>query len=418
MMLSRVRGGLNRPNIGAEAKGLFSMKRIRRIVFWCHLSAGVLAGLVILIMSVTGALLAFQPQIERFADRPIRTVQPPEGDSRRLGAQTLFAKVREVRSNFEPISLTLRRDPSDAASFALGRESVLYVNPYSGEVLGEGSKSVRGFFRFVTDWHRWLGAQGESRVVTRAVTGACNTTFLVLALTGIFLWWPKTLSRQNLRSVMMFKPGLKGRARDFNWHNATGFLCAVILVLLTGTGMVLSYQWANNLLYTLTGSELPAQSRGPADRGATSGLKEVVGLDRLWSRAEEKVSRWESIAQRFPQRPGDPVVFSIREGVSWNPMATSQLTLDPASADVVKWEPYEGLSLGRRLRSWARYTHTGEAGGLPGQFIAFMASLGGGLLVWTGLSLALRRFRGLRAQVRSAEAIPSSRPREQAANAN
>ena len=39
------------------------MKRFRTIVFWIHLAAGVTAGVVILVMSVTGALLALKPQV-------------------------------------------------------------------------------------------------------------------------------------------------------------------------------------------------------------------------------------------------------------------------------------------------------------------------------------------------------------------
>src|SRR5262245_41083110 len=103
------------------------MKRFRKVIFWCHLSAGVIAGLVILIMSVTGALLAFQPQIERFADRKVRTVEPPTPEAERLGAQELFARARQSRPGVLPTSLTLQADPTAAASFSLGRESVLYV---------------------------------------------------------------------------------------------------------------------------------------------------------------------------------------------------------------------------------------------------------------------------------------------------
>lgn len=77
------------------------MKRFRKFIFWCHLTAGVISGLVILIMSVTGALLAFQPQIERFADRDARTMQPPQSEAQRLSTQALFAKVREARPDPE-----------------------------------------------------------------------------------------------------------------------------------------------------------------------------------------------------------------------------------------------------------------------------------------------------------------------------
>ena len=62
------------------------MKRLRSLLFWCHLTAGVVAGLVILIMSATGALLAFKPQIQRLVDREVRVVQPPQAGTRRLTA--------------------------------------------------------------------------------------------------------------------------------------------------------------------------------------------------------------------------------------------------------------------------------------------------------------------------------------------
>src|SRR5215212_9431297 len=167
------------------------MKRFRRIIFWCHLTTGVIGGIVILIMSVTGALLAFQPQIERFADREARAAAPPSQDAARLGAQELFAKALEARPDIKPSALIIQADPTAAAALSLGRDGSLYLNPYTGDALGESAKGVRSFFQTLTEWHRWLGASGERRATWRAVTGACNTAFLALALSGLYLWWPK-----------------------------------------------------------------------------------------------------------------------------------------------------------------------------------------------------------------------------------
>ncbi|CAN5799823.1 hypothetical protein BH23GEM5_BH23GEM5_06000 [soil metagenome] len=44
------------------------MKLFRTVLFWCHLSVGVLAGVVVLVMSVTGVLLTYQRQITAWAD--------------------------------------------------------------------------------------------------------------------------------------------------------------------------------------------------------------------------------------------------------------------------------------------------------------------------------------------------------------
>ena len=48
------------------------------------------------------------------------------------------------------------------------------------------------------------------------------------------------------------------------------------------------------------------------------------------------------------------------------------------------------------MRGWLRFAHMGELGGVTGQTLACVASVGGMFLVWTGLSLAWRRLRGWR----------------------
>ena len=79
--------------------------------------------------------------------------------------------------------------------------------------------------------------------------------------------------------------------------------------------------------------------------------------------------------------------------------------LDPVTADVVKWEPVAGQNMGRRLRARVRPLHTGEAGGLPGQAIAGLASAGGAMVAWTGIALAWRRFRAWRRPAGSSETL-------------
>jgi uncharacterized iron-regulated membrane protein len=60
---------------------------------------------------------------------------------------------------------------------------------------------------------------------------------------------------------------------------------------------------------------------------------------------------------------------------------------------------------GRRARSISRFLHTGEVLGLLGQTIAGLASLGGVVLVWTGLALTWRRFRAWRARSQEHESL-------------
>ncbi|HLM00647.1 MAG TPA: PepSY-associated TM helix domain-containing protein [Pyrinomonadaceae bacterium] len=380
------------------------MKSFRKVLFWLHLAAGVTTGVIIFIMCVTGVVLTFEAQIKDYAESGVRYVKnPSEENAQRLSPNELFTKLREAKPDAKPTGLTLKADPSASAAFALGREGALYMNPYTGEILGGDAKGVSSFFRFVTDWHRWLGASGENRAAGKAVTGFSNAAFLILAITGIYIWFPRRLAWQNFKAVLFFRRGLRGKARNFNWHNTIGFWSSLVLIVLTVTGMVISYQWAGNLVYTLTGSEVPPQQQAPPPPQQNQQNRETnivvpENLDELWTRAAQQTEGWEFITLRVPTSSDAPVVFTIREGKELNPFASSTATFNARSGELTKWESYSGGSAGRRLRSWMRFAHTGESFGIVGQTIAGLASLGGAFLVWTGLSLALRRFRNWRAK--------------------
>ncbi len=372
---------------------------LRTLVFWLHLLVGVTAGAVILFMSATGVLLAFEPQITEWLERDRRVVTPPP-DARRLPIETLLTRAGEVRPDARPTAVTIRSDPATTAIVSFGREDgALFVDPYRGTVLG-GLSPAHDALHTVVEWHRWLG----SREIGRPITGAANLAFTGLIVLGVSLWWPRRWTFEAVKAVTLFNWRLGGRARDFNWHNVVGLWCAPVLLVLTLTGLVMSYQWANNLLYALVGSPLPPAPAGPAEPrpragGAAPGGagRAPAGLDVLWARAERQAPGWVLISARMPVRPDGPVTFFIQErAASWHPSPRSQLVLDPFTAGVVRWEPFAGQTLGRRLRAWVRPLHTGEAGGVVGQAVALAASTGGGVLAWTGIALAWRRFRSWR----------------------
>jgi uncharacterized iron-regulated membrane protein len=384
------------------------MVRLRRILFWVHLAAGVAAGVVILLMSVTGTLLTFQQAVLASVERPQRVVRVP-ANPQRLDLDAILGSVRAAAPHARPASLTIEADPAAAIAVSLGAQGTMFVNPYTGDVLGTGSARARAFYRAVTNWHRWLAREGDQRATGRAITGACNTAFLVLAVTGLYLWWPRQLTWPHIAAVAVFRRGLRGKARDFNWHNVIGFWCAPVLVVLTASGMVISYPWASSLVYTLTGSPRPAAAAreqpregARADRGvrpaAAADAPDGAALERLVARAAQRLPTWETQIVRLPLRAGGPVAIAMSDGDHWNGFARSTLTFDGASGAELRWEPYAQSSLGQKARGWLRFAHTGELGGLPGEAIAGAASLGGAFLAWTGIALAVRRCAAWRAR--------------------
>jgi uncharacterized iron-regulated membrane protein len=377
---------------------------LRKIVFWLHLCAGVFAGIVVLIMSITGVALTYQKQMTEWADRSYWPAPAAPG-SPLMPIGSLIEQVLKENPAAKPSAVVFYAEAGSPAVVTAGPGRNLIVDRHTGKVAGEGSKSIRDFFSVMTTWHRYLGADATSRPVGKAITGACNLAFLFIVVSGFFLWWPRTWTRQALRSVTWFKSGVKGRARDFNWHNVFGFWTAIPLFLVVLSATVISYPWASNLVYRIAGSGPPQQN---APRPAPSGqigqregtraapppVLSLADVDTLLDKAEREVPGWRTINLRLPTAEDKEVTFVIDQGWGGQPQLRSTLTLERGSGKIARLQTFDDQNLGQRARSWLRFVHTGEFYGVAGQTVAGVASFAGVMLAITGFMLVVRRFLG------------------------
>ena len=391
------------------------MATFRSLLFWTHLVCGVAAGVVILLMSVTGVALTYEKQMLEWADARAHSWVPPSDGAMPLPVETLLAAVVAARPGAAPTGVTRRADPAAPVTVTLEGNRALLVHPYTGAVLGEPSPGLRAFFRATTNWHRWLALEGASRATGRLVTGVANLLFLFIVVSGIYLWVPRLWTRLQFTRVLWFRRGLPGKARDFNWHNVIGSWTALPLAMVIAGAVPISFPWASDFVYRLAGDTPPAPAP-PAARRADVPAAPVsfAGLDAAWAAAEAQVPEWRAISTRLGGSPDAPFTLTVDAGYGGQPQKRGTLTVDRASGAVRSWETFEALSPGRRARSWLRFAHTGEYYGLTGQTVAGLVSAGGAVLVYTGLALAWRRFMAwLRrlAEVRDRALVVSGRPR-------
>ncbi len=380
---------------------------VRKFVFWMHLAAGVVAGTVILVMSVTGVMLAYRRQIVEWAESFRST--PPSASAARLPIETLLRSMPPVPAG---AAVTVRSAADAPVAVRAGEDPPVYYDAYAGRRLGEGSAAVRHFLHQVEEWHTSLATGGEADAPGRILTGACNLAFVFMVLSGPYLWLPRKWTWPNVKAVLWFRR-TKGRARDFNWHNVIGIWCFLPLLFLTLTAVVMSYRWANDLIYRMAGSAPPAPYlSGRLIAGIPMADPSYVGINDALARAERQVGGWQSITLRLPSTPDAPLAFQIDQSDGGRPDLRYQLVLDRRTGAVRRWETFSSYSPGRRMRAWVRFTHTGEAGGWLGETIAAIASAGAAVLVWTGLALALRRFRQWRAKQKrpATQSVPQTTP--------
>ena len=75
------------------------------------------------------------------------------------------------------------------------------------------------------------------------------------------------------------------------------------------------------------------------------------------------------------------------------PEQMTTLIFDRRESRVTAVQGYDDLKPAERARMWIRFVHTGEQYGFLGSTLAGLASLAAAFLVYTGLALALRRYR-------------------------
>jgi uncharacterized iron-regulated membrane protein len=298
--------------------------------------------------------------------------------------------------------LVVRSNPSLPVAVTFGKDETLLFDPYTAESLGTGATTLRGLFKNLLAWHRWLGASEAKRAAGKAITGAANLVFLFLLLSGLVLWCPRAWNWLTLKQAVLLNPSASGKARDWNWHNVFGIWSALPLFIIIVSGIIMSYPWANKLLFQLAGSEPPAiraETEVPKKKEPKASKSAGRSLDKAFAQVEEKFAGWKTLRIRLPQGDG-LVTFLIDQG-NGRPDKKSQATFDSKSGELIKSETFANYNLGRKLRTFARFLHTGQAGGIAGQGIAVAASAGGAVLVWTGVSMALRRFRARRLRAKT-----------------
>ena len=380
---------------------------IRKVFFWAHLAAGLAVGVFVFLMSATGVLLTYESQIESWA--VARAVTAPDG-AVPLSADEMVETV--LAGGAEPgQQLVLSRNPAAPASIAVGRSSTP-LDPYTGQTLEGAGEGVEGFFRSVTSLHRWLSLSGSTEV-GGAIMDVSNLVFLFLVVSGLYLWLPPTLHWVRVKAHLFLRLKLpSAQARHYYWHHVFGIWALIPLFVIVLSGVIISYPWASRLMYAAVGEEAPVR-RGPGGGGGpaaeTEGLVlrgEAMSVAALIESAAVEAPRWRTARITLPVENAAQLQLTLDEGNGQQAGARTNFVLDRATGAIVSQQSGLAATTGARLRGWMRFAHTGQVYGIVGQTIAGLASLAAIMLVYTGISLGIRRL--VRMQRQAAKARRSA----------
>ncbi|MEO0613870.1 MAG: PepSY-associated TM helix domain-containing protein [Pseudomonadota bacterium] len=154
------------------------------MIFWTHLSAGVAAGLFILIMSATGILLAYERQIVAAAEmrhmKSLATTRsndtPASVTNAPLALPDLFDATLAMGGERPVTHLKIHNHPHTPVIVLSGRRTIGYLDR-RGNAVDEPAAGTNAFFSRVRGLHRWQTLTGKKSDIGKTITGLANLVF-------------------------------------------------------------------------------------------------------------------------------------------------------------------------------------------------------------------------------------------------
>jgi vanillate O-demethylase ferredoxin subunit len=368
----------------------------RDLVLPIHRWLALTLGLIVLASAVTGAGMAFRKELDPLVySRMLHASTCGE----RLPLDSFVARARAAhpKGQIDYIRLLDRADAPVILRFT--NRDTFYFDGCNGEVLGQQNR-YEAVFGHLEQIHRMAFFENGGWVMG---TGALT---LVLALVGggLIVWWPRRPRR--LRDVLKLNTALKGRAFELDLHRTLGAYAAIPLLLSATTGLPTAFAWVRHGVDAIAGTPVEKPPVSAPPKAAGKGKAAKISMEQAWREAQALSPRPQEALLHLANKAKAPVEIFIIGADAPHANARTYLYLDAYSGKVLKFAPYKDMGLGEKIYYWALSLHTGEVGGVFGQFLLFLGALSVPVLAYTGANSYLRRTLGRRPR-KAAEPGPS-----------
>ena len=358
-----------------------------------HLIFGLIIGLVVSAVGISGSILTFREEIEHalyqptvFASSPATSLQTSyekasaisEAEKRRIAVIVLPA------SQTAPIEFvtSLR----GARSLKEADQTSLYGNPVSGDVIGQRRRNA-SFIAWLRDLHFALFA-GTTGL---KVNGWFALGLIFISLTGFVLWL------QTYVKGKAFKVNLKAswKRQLWDWHRLFGIVMLVFLLLVAATGAYYPFRETVQKWFVSAGTALPPRGTPPVT--APSDAKPLT-LDEIIAKARPVLPDATLAVVRPPATPAQAWAATFHRRFDSGESTDSGPTayLDPYTGAVIRLEDTRTMPFGTRLLRNIEPLHFGKYGGLLNKLLWVLLGLTPAFFFVSGIVLWWNRTRGAR----------------------
>ena len=330
-------------------------------------------GAFMVVLGVTGSILAFEPELDRLFHPDVSYVKPAQrslslveiGDaiSRKYGGEPIVAFLPSPSPRF-PTQVLMSR-------------GVVSVNQYTGEVLGVRARGWN-FFGFVRALHLRLATGDVGRNILR--WSAVGMLFSLMS--GLYLWWP-------VKRVRIRGPWLSGRFW-FDLHNSIGVFSLLPLLALALTGIVIGFEdQVASLLDKITGPSAVHTSQVFSRSEAEPGSKEITA-DQAVDIACSRLPGTVAYRVQMP-RYGGMYVVALTYPDNRIAGERNSFAVDRWSGKIISANLSTDLTARERFMAVDEAVHTGSLCGMPGKIIVAITGILLPVQAVSGLVMWLRR---------------------------
>jgi uncharacterized iron-regulated membrane protein len=223
--------------------------QLRQWILMIHRYLGILAGIILIIISLTGSFLVFHEELDQTLNPQLLQVIP-QGEIISPQRATEIARTAFPLLQVHRITVPRRSNQVYAVLMTSSSnnddESLdAYIHPYTGHILGSRLEK-HTFYGFLLNWHMSLTSAGLGTIVV----GTCGIILVILGVTGVILWngWKRITQGFRIRWNSHWQ------LLNYDLHRVGGVASVILLSLIALTGSVLIF-WApfEMVVYWFTG---------------------------------------------------------------------------------------------------------------------------------------------------------------------
>ncbi len=358
-------------------------RKLRQVAFTLHQYIGLVVGLLLIIVGLTGSLLVFQHEIDQFlVQRQCGQVIPQQ---QRVSIESVLNTVKTAYSDrpdlkLNSIDIHPENNVYKVRFFASDdKRTEVFVNSYTGKILGDRiwDNSLIGV-TFKLHFALLAGRTGE------IIVGIAALLLLILSITGIILWsgWRKLISGFKIRWRSHPK------RVNFDIHKVAGIVTAIFLAFTAFTGFCWNFsEVAEPAIYAITLTPNAAKPVSVPIAGTPLGITQIIQT------ADAALPGAETTFINLGKKPENAIAVYKKRPQELNEYGDSVVYLDRYSGKILKLQDGLNLSLADKVLNSFSPLHYGTFWGLPTRILYIFVGLAPLILFVTGYALWRYRYR-------------------------